>query len=48
MADMIDHKLVDYIKFAPLASIDMTLAGQPGNTITLLEFGYISDAADVA
>ena len=48
MADMIDTKLVDYIKFAPLATIDMTLAGQPGNTITLPKFGYIGDAADVA
>lgn len=48
MADMIDTKLVDYIKFAPLATVDMTLAGQPGNTITLPKFGYIGDAADVA
>lgn len=48
MADMIDKKLVDYIKFAPLATIDNTLAGQPGNTITLPSFGYIGDAADVA
>lgn len=48
MADMIDKKLTDEIKFAPLATIDYTLQGQPGNTITLPSFGYIGDAADVA
>lgn len=48
LADMIDKKLVDDIKFAPLATIDNTLAGQPGNTITLPSFTYIGDAADVA
>lgn len=35
MADMIEKKLVDKMRFAPLATIDTTLVGQPGNTITL-------------
>lgn len=35
MADMIDKKLVDLMKFAPLADIDYTLQGRPGDTITL-------------
>lgn len=35
MADMIDKKLVDAMKFAPLATVDTTLQGQPGNTIWL-------------
>ena len=35
MADMIDKKLVDLMKFAPLADIDTTLQGRPGDTITL-------------
>ena len=44
MADMIDKKLVDLMKFAPLATIDYTLQGRPGNTITLPSWNYIGDA----
>lgn len=47
MADVIEKKLTDLIKFAPLATMDYTLEGRPGNTITLPSFGYIGDAADV-
>ena len=45
MADMIEQKYVDLMKFAPLATIDTTLEGRPGNTITLPNFTYIGDAA---
>lgn len=45
MADMIEQKYVDLMKFAPLATIDNTLQGRPGNTITLPKFTYIGDAA---
>ena len=48
MADMIEQKYVDLMKFAPLATIDTTLAGRPGNTITLPNFTYIGDAATLA
>ena len=44
MADMIDKKLVNLMRFAPLATIDNTLQGVPGNTITLPSFSYIGDA----
>ena len=44
MADMIDKKLVDLMKFAPLAEIDYTLQGRPGDTITLPSWNYIGDA----
>ena len=44
MADMIDKKLVDLMKFAPLATIDYTLQGRPGDTITLPSWNYIGDA----
>ena len=44
MADMIDKKLVDLMRFAPLAEIDTTLQGRPGDTITLPSFNYIGDA----
>ena len=48
MADMISATLLTKIKFAPLAKIDNTLVGQPGDTITVPKFAYIGDAIDVA
>lgn len=48
MADMIDKKLVDLMKFAPLADIDYTLAGKPGDTIQLPSWNYIGDANTLA
>ena len=45
MGDIIDKKLVDYMKFAPLATIDTTLEGRAGNTISLPAFTYIGDAS---
>ena len=48
MADIIEKKLVDYMKFAPLATIDTTLEGRAGNTISLPSFAYIGDAATLA
>lgn len=48
MADLIREKLVDDIKFSPLAVIDTTLVGRPGDEITLPKYAYIGDAADVA
>lgn len=48
MADMIREKLADNIKFAPLAEVDSTLSGRPGDEITLPKYSYIGDAADVA
>lgn len=48
MADMISASLPKKIKFAPLAVIDTTLEGVPGNTITIPSFQYIGAAEDVA
>lgn len=48
MADLIDKKLVDFMRFAPLATIDDTLVGRPGNTISLPSYSYIGDASTVA
>lgn len=48
MADLIREKLVDDIKFSPLAVIDTTLVGRPGDEISLPKYAYIGDAADVA
>lgn len=48
MADMISAKLPQLLKFAPLATIDRSLVGRPGNTITVPKYAYIGDAADIA
>jgi len=48
MGDMISASLPSKIKFAPLATIDTTLVGQAGNTITVPKFAYIGEAEDVA
>lgn len=48
IAPMIEKKMVDAMKFAPLAKIDYTLQGRPGSTVTLPSYAYIGDAVDVA
>lgn len=48
IADFFDAKLVDAIKFAPLCSVDYTLEGRPGNTVTVPVYHYIGDASTVA
>ncbi|MDE5415490.1 N4-gp56 family major capsid protein [Alkalihalobacterium chitinilyticum] len=48
MADMIAAELPAAIRFAPLANLDDTLVGQPGNTITVPAYKYIGDAEVVA
>lgn len=47
IADIVDQKLVDYIRFAPLAVIDTTLQGRPGSTVTVPRYAYIGDATVV-
>lgn len=48
MGDMISAGLPKAIKFAPIAKIDNTLVGTPGDTITVPQYVYIGDAEDVA
>lgn len=48
MAQMISASLMKAIKFAPLAVVDRTLQGRPGNTLTVPKFMHIGDAVDVA
>ena len=47
IADLIDVKLTDKIAFAPLATIDNTLNGRDGDTVTLPFYQYIGAAEDV-
>ncbi len=48
MADMISAKVEQKIVVAPFAKVDTSLAGVPGNTITVPKYGYIGDAEDIA
>lgn len=48
MADMISAELPNAIRFSPIATIDTTLEGRPGSTLTVPKFKYIGDADDVA
>lgn len=48
VGDLIDKKLVDAIRFSPLAVVDTTLAGRPGSKLTLPSYAYIGDAEVVA
>ena len=48
MADMISAKIPAKLVVAPFAKVDTTLAGRPGNTITVPQYAYIGDAVDIA
>ena len=48
LASMVDGELEFAIKFAPLATIDNTLVGRPGNTVSLPAYKMIGEAVDVA
>lgn len=48
MGALVEKKLVDYMKFAPLATIDTTLQGRAGDTISLPFYRYIGDASTLA
>lgn len=45
MADLVEKKLHDLIRFLPLAEVDTTLAGKPGDTLYLPSYSYIGDAS---
>ncbi len=48
MADVVSTKLPKQSNSTPLAFVDNTLEGQPGDEITVPKWEYAGDAADVA
>lgn len=48
MAGMINAKLEKKIRVLPYATVDTTLQGRAGDTVTIPKFAYIGDAVDVA
>lgn len=48
MADMISAKIPSKIVVTPFATIDNTLEGKPGSSITVPQYAYIGDAEDLA
>ena len=47
IAAYIDTKLINKIVFAPLATVDTTLVGNPGDTIKYPAYAYIGAASDL-
>ena len=47
VADYVESKLVNAIRLSPLAKIDTTLVGRPGDEVTLPQYSYIGDSVAV-
>ena len=45
MADLVQKKLHDLIRFLPLAEVDESLTAKPGDTLYLPSYSYIGDAS---
>ena len=47
MADMVSAKLPKLIKFTPLAVVETTLIGRPGDELTVPQWTYSGDATEI-
>ena len=48
LAPMVQNTYQKAMVFMPLADIDRTLTGNPGDTLTVPTWGHIGEAQDVA
>lgn len=48
MGTFLDKKMIDLIKFSPLAVVGHDLQGNPGDTLTIPTWNYVGDAEDLA